>query len=433
MKRTLATTIVAIFVLTYLFGPVQALAIFAWTITGFSVISGMIAIYFSVKVKQAEYKAILYDARLKKYVSYKDGFGMIHLLNLKTDVIENLSVYPGSHHNSQWQDPHPAAAAAWFALVGKARKESPVSLLTESQKQLPNSFDFFELMSQVRKAYAIFGYQQVGKTTMVHHLVKFWQDKNIMPIVIGQKFDAREYKTGVMRFGPEKEKIVEGFNLIRQEAEARQKLASEGQSFGEMTPLPVIIEDATSLNAIVDARELEQFMRQLLTVYAARLIVVYLVVHGMDLASFGLRVRAALKNQLTCLYFDVPPCLATFSPADAVITASIGYRPQEAERYPVTNLPRGFAALTDDCQPALYSLAVDIPKARMSSRGHKILRLYGQDWTVSQIAEHVYGAVNSHNNGKVKDVLNKYGVPIRDARMRIYDLPQFDNGSGECS
>jgi len=292
------------------------------------------------------------------------------------------------------------------------------NILNEPQ----NSFDFFELMTQVRKAYAIFGHQQVGKTTMVHHLVRHWQDRDVMPVVIGQKFDAHEYNAGVMKFGPDKKSIVEGFNLVRQEAEARQKLASEGQSFGEMTPLPVILEDATSLNAIVDAREFEQFMRQLLTIYAAKLIVVYLVVHGMDLASFGLKVGAALKNQLTCLYFDVPPYLATFTPADVVITASIGYRPQEAERYPVTGIPAGFATLIDNCRPALYSLAVDIPKVQMSNHEHKILRLYGQDWTISQIAEHIYGVAGSHNNGKVKDVLAKYGIPVRDARIKEFEV-----------
>lgn len=282
-----------------------------------------------------------------------------------------------------------------------------------------NGFDFFELMTQVRKAYAIFGRQQCGKTTTMHHLVRYWQDKNIQPVVIGQKFDTGEYDKGVMRFGPDETNITESFNLIRQEANERQRLAQRGQSFGDMLPLPVILEDASSLNSIVNAKDFETFMRQILTVYAARLIVVYLVVHSMDLSGFGLKVGASLKNALTCLYFNVPDDKAVFSYSDVTVTASIGYKAQESERYPVTGLPAGLATLTDDCQPALYSLAVDMPKMQMTKTERRVLRLYGQDWTVSQIAKEIYDTASSHNNGKVKDVLSKFNVPVRDARQRV--------------
>jgi len=275
-------------------------------------------------------------------------------------------------------------------------------------------FNFFELMTQTKKAYAIFGRQQVGKSTAMHHLVKFWQDKGIEPVVIGQKFDSFEYTTGVMRFGPTEESIIDGFNLVRAEAQERQRLAQQGQAFSDMLPLPVILEDATSLNSIVDAKEYESFMRQLLTTYASRLIVVYLVVHSLDLSGFGLKVGASLKNALTCLYFNVPDDKAVFSLRDITLTGSIGYKQNEAERLPVEGLPDGYATLTDDCSPALYSLAVDVPTVRqtMTKTERKILRLYGSGWAVSRIAEYLYDTASTHNNGKVKAVLDKYGVDV---------------------
>lgn len=287
-----------------------------------------------------------------------------------------------------------------------------------------NSFDFFELMTQIKKAYAIFGRQQVGKSTIAHHLARFWQDKGIQPVVIGQKFDSHEYTAGVMRFGPTEESIIDGFNLIRSEAQERQRLAQQGQAFSDMSALPVIIEDATSLNSIVEAKEYEHFMRQLLTVYAARLIVVYLVVHGMDIASFGLKAGSALKNQLTCLYFDVPPNKAAFNMSDVTITASVQYEPKAENRFPVVNIPYGYATLTDDCSPALYSLAVDVPKPKqtMTKQEQKILRLYGNGWAVSRIAEHLYDTASKHNNDKIKDVLIKWGVEVKDARLREVEL-----------
>jgi hypothetical protein len=253
-----------------------------------------------------------------------------------------------------------------------------------------------------------------------------------MPVVIGQKFDSHEYMTGCMRFGPDEASILEGFGLVRQEAQARQGLAQQGTGFNQMLPLPVFLEDATSLNTVVDPAEFEIFTRQVLTVYAARLIVVYFVVHGMSLSAFGLRAGAALKNHLTCLYFETPPDKPNYTLADVTLTGSLGYSQRIDERYPVVNQPYGFASLTDNCEPALYSLRMDLekpkqpepaaappdPPTKLTKDERFVLRAYGRGESISAIATDLFGAASSHNNGKVKDVLAKYEIPIRDARRR---------------
>lgn len=284
--------------------------------------------------------------------------------------------------------------------------------------QANGGFDFFELMTQTRRAFALFGGQQTGKSTKMHHIVRYWQDQGVKPVVIGQKFDSFEYTAGVMRFGPDAKSIVEGFELIRQEAQARQELANRGTSFSDMLPLPVILEDATSLNSVIDKADYETFSRQVLTVYAARMIIVYFVVHGMTLDAFGLKVGAALKNNLTCLYFETPMDKARFTIEDVTITGSNSYASRQDDRLPVTSLPAGFATLTDDCEPALYSLTADIPKRTMTVRERDILRQYGQGKTVSQIAQDCYGATSSFNNSKVKDVLSRFDIPVIDGRTR---------------
>ena len=42
------------------------------------------------------------ESRHSKYKVIQDGFGMSHLLNIDTDIIENLSAFPGTHHNGKW-------------------------------------------------------------------------------------------------------------------------------------------------------------------------------------------------------------------------------------------------------------------------------------------------------------------------------------------
>lgn len=281
------------------------------------------------------------------------------------------------------------------------------------------SFDFYELMTQPKRAYALFGGQQTGKSTLMHHIVRFWQNEGVKPVVIGQKFDSFEYTTGVLRFGPDAQGIIDGFDLVCREAQARQELADQGTGFSDMTPLPVVLEDATSLGTVIDKNDYDVFTRQVLTVYAARMIVLYFVVHSTDIASFGLKVGAALKNHLVCLYFETPPDRATFNISDVTITGSIGYTQRGKERYPVTNLPYGFASLTNECEPGLYSLTMDVtPPTVMTASERDILRAYGNGESISAIAQDVFGAASTHNNGKIKDVLTKYDVPIRDARKR---------------
>lgn len=120
--------------------------------------------------ERAERKAKDYEAKWKKYQTIQDGFGMVHLLNLKTDIIENLSAFPGTHHNGQWQDPHPAAATAWFALVGsKSKSESPANLLstTELEERPETLKDLLDSYPHLM----IIGGTGSGKTTVINQVI----------------------------------------------------------------------------------------------------------------------------------------------------------------------------------------------------------------------------------------------------------------------
>lgn len=101
-----------------------------------------------------------------QYVEFTDGFGMLHLLNLLTDRVENLSTYPGSHHNGTWEDPKPAAAAAWYALVGKARADSPVALLPGSVEGAQPQTDLLTLIDHYPHTH-FWGGTGDGKTSIL--------------------------------------------------------------------------------------------------------------------------------------------------------------------------------------------------------------------------------------------------------------------------
>ncbi len=117
--------------------------------------------------KKAQRQIDQYRVKAAKYIDYQDGFGMKHLLNLDTNTVENLSTFPGSHHNGQYADPPPAAAAAWYALVGKVRAESPVNLLpaTTQQESAPELLPLLDRAERV----LIKGASDAGKTTLIQH------------------------------------------------------------------------------------------------------------------------------------------------------------------------------------------------------------------------------------------------------------------------
>ncbi len=108
------------------------------------------------RIKKAERKAA-------KYRDYQDGFGMLHLLNLDTDIVENLSVNPTSHHNGTWQEPPKTAMMAWFALVSRD-KQINQQVVQQLPAQAESQLDLLTIFTQPTQSYAIIAGQQVGKT-----------------------------------------------------------------------------------------------------------------------------------------------------------------------------------------------------------------------------------------------------------------------------
>lgn len=288
--------------------------------------------------------------------------------------------------------------------------------------------DFFSIMTQPRRAYGIRAGQQVGKTWLMHHIAGYWQARRIQPLVLSQKYDSGDY-AHCLKYGPEPDSIREGFDVLQREAAIRQEMADNGTPYNDMTLQPVILEDWTSMGAIIGQSELEQFIGQALTVYAGRSILIYFVTHASTKGSYGLgRLGAALKDQLTDL--EILPYVANRTGViDRTRNQYLATIGGVCESVPVTGIPTQAAQLTGNCEPALYSLA-KLPAAPTATEvkplvegvsrqeESRILRLAGQDASVSTIAAVIFGEVSKHNNGKVKKVLEARGIIARDGRSR---------------
>ncbi len=284
----------------------------------------------------------------------------------------------------------------------------------------PDFLDFFTVMTQAKRCFAIVADQQTGKTTLAHCIVEYWMQRGIKPVVVSQKFDVGEY-LNCEKFGPDSSSIVAGFDLIRQEADYRQQLADRGRPYNAMGLQPIFLEDFTSLGSILDNRTLENFVAQALTVFAARGLLLYFIVHSRNKNAFGLgKQGAALKDQMTRLEI-IPAYDATgkVDHAKKQVVCSIG---TSFEAVRVVGIPSHTPNLERKAQLAMYSLALPVaqPQTEITPTPTEgtILRRYDRGEGISAIAAAVFGIQNSHNNEKVKTVLSKYGREIKDRRVR---------------
>lgn len=267
------------------------LSLFALSIIGVLTFSSLWAKEYLLH-RQADRKKAEREAHHAKYKVIQDGFGMSHLLNVDTDIIENLSAFPGTHHNGKWEEPHPAAAQAWFALIAKRGVESPTQHLLPSSQ--PTPIDLLKVMTQPTQSYAILGGQQQGKTYQAQLIAQHWQQQGIEVIVIGPKRDKGEWP-GCVYYGDGFNwlHLLEGIDRVRKEALKRHQDKVKGHK--QHTIMPVFFDDWTNTRAELEAAE--ALILDATTLYASVNIVLYFILHLDTANAWGVgKVGAALKD-----------------------------------------------------------------------------------------------------------------------------------------
>ncbi|MBN1220091.1 MAG: RsfS/YbeB/iojap family protein [Anaerolineae bacterium] len=186
--------------------------------------------------------------------------------------------------------------------------------------------------------------------------------------------------------------------LVATMVERYQDIAIGAILEGQHPPLTVIIDEWMSIAYQVD--NAKQVMVRLLTESRKAAFSIYVGSHSERVASLGLDGKGDLRDGF---------CLVRLSLANGEYRATIDYGQGEVTaRLPGKFYPQPYFTIPDILDTAIEPNELEA----------QILELYGHGTGVSQIAQDVYGQQNGYNNGKVKDVLAKFGVPIRDARVR---------------
>lgn len=323
----------------------------------------------------------------------------------KTRKIEHeadLSTHPRDHVAYRWESRR--------LIPVYEPRQALLAPPIEAIEAGPAMLDFLTVMTQPRRVFSIIADQQIGKTTLCHYLAEWWMMRGVKPVVIGQKFDTGEYRN-CERYGPDTASILAGFETIRQEANYRQQLANEGQPFSEMELQPIFLEDFTGMTSIMDRTELERFVAQALTVYAARGLLLYFVAHSRSKEAFGLtRQGASLKDQMTRL--EIIAAYDNNGNVDHSRKQTVCSIGSGSEPVPVTGIPGYRPNLDRDCRLALYSLAIPVAERVIDPQEKTILNMYDAGANISTIAAAVYGSKGGPQNGRVKEVLGKNSIEV---------------------
>ncbi len=277
------------------------LGIIATSLIVFAILAGILA-REAILDRRARRKKEDYETKAAKYREYKDGFGMLHLLNLDTDIVENLSVNPTSHHNGTWQEPPKTAMMAWFALVSRD-KQINQQVVQQLPSQAESSLDLLTIFTQPTQSYAIIAGQQVGKTFQARRIAQHWLSTGCKPIVIGPKWDQGEWE-GCALFGGEYnlQQVSRGMQIVKRLAEDRH--SNKNLSHKQHAIQPIFFDDWTAIRAKLE-KEAEEFIIDATTLYASVNIILYFIIHLDTANAWGVgKVGAALHQNFYKLFIE---------------------------------------------------------------------------------------------------------------------------------
>lgn len=342
-----------------------------------------------------------YQAQASKYLVIQDGFGMAHAINLETDMVENLSTYPGSHHNGVWVEPPVKAELAWHALVSKNKdttREAMAQLppIVESQK------DLFTLIDEYPHT-DIWNSTGAGKTSLCRSIGLRRKASGHQVVVL----DSSEHPArwaGLERVASLSSQVETITRLFRIHERNSEALASGQAIESDFQQITVISEEWTDIIRELD-RQGNDIARRFIDEMArkARKTGIHCVFTTQTnlAADLGLDGRYRVIRNFLQLEMTNHPERSFI--CNAVIGGfKLGEWQVPAPPPTPPMLSQGYVA------PSLESLP-EPEIMRPSLHEQKIMDLYDANNSFNEIARQVFGKSGGNQTKEIKAILSKYG------------------------
>lgn len=350
------------------------------------------------------------ERKSMQYQTHTDGFGMLYLVNVASGIIENLSAYPGSHRNGHWENPEPAAAAAWEKLLNKRSGESPVAYLMPPEQK--PQLDLMTIMTQPTQSYSIIGGQHVGKTHVARKIASYWSMQSInnqmvdKPVLIAPKWDIGEWGDCDRVGGKYNyEQVMVGLNAVKKLAQKRH--ADENLSHKQHPIQAVFIDDWTPIRQQLGPIA-EDFITEATVLYASVNIILYFILHADTNGAYGTdKIGAALHKNFYKLFIE--PGYDSAGLVDR--SKNIGWlqRPGQSQK------DRQQVPLFTQTGRQVVTVEPDlvIPPTRITEREQKIMALHQAGLSDNEIAKEVYVGHGGNQVRRVREVIDKFALHIK--------------------
>ena len=313
------------------------------------------------------------------YPTYQDGFGMIHLHNLKSGTVENLSTYPGSHHNGHWEEPPQSAMLAWFALVSKSKDinkeivQLPAGQLTIEQKP-----SLLELIDQYPHCH-IYGGTGGGKTGLLRTIAYRRQLQGHQVLILDSTEHPSRWQnlTRIRNRQKQNEAIEKLFSIYHQNEEALSSGKAVETDFKQIT---IISDEWTDI--VAENNLAKQFIRE--QIRKVRKFGLHLVFATQtDLAS-DLGLDGAYKTTSSFLKIEVKK----LADEKRIAIARIGYQQLGEFEVPIPPpLPQLLS--TGYVAPTLET--VKLSEVTLTDGEKEIINLIDSGLSFKEISEYMWG------------------------------------------
>lgn len=358
------------------------------TVLGCFVLFGAVAKQKYRMIKAEADKAVN-ESKASSYTTYQDGFGMTHLHNLQTGIVENLSTYPGSHHNGHWEEPPQSAMLAWFALVSKSKD------INKEVLQLPATVENIpELMTILSDAQRVLirAISNAGKTTLLQHIANTRIKSESVLVLDSQSYpDKWPERCKVIGAGSNHQAISIALDnlielMVKRYQEIGQGLVKEGQH----PKLTIIIDEWM---AIVDeCPNASDVIRRLLTESRKAAFSIFIGSHSERIKSLGLDGRGDLRDGFLIVRIEME---------NGERKASYDYGRGERPCL----LPGEYSHST----PSVVEVeAIEIPTPTKDEE--RVLNMLKNNESYRTITKEVYGQVGDYYNRKVEEIAQRYKV-----------------------
>lgn len=325
--------------------------------------------------------------------------------------IRALHLDPRAYQNGIYTEPKTEEYRAWQVWTESrgrrpsAFRDNPHLLAPDTTPEQP--LDLLSVFTQTLQCYAIIGGQQTGKTYQARHIANYWLAQGIQPWVIGPKWDTHEWQ-GCQKFGGNGDMaaVEKGITVITQEVSRRH---ADSRPHKSHPILPVFFDDWTPI--VDDVRNARKLILEATTLYASVNIILYFILHSDTADAWGVGKKgAALKDNFVKLfiqpYYDERgQIIREKTTAYVRFSGETINRPIMLISTPVASLNANALVLeTDD----YVNLEVE-----PTPEEAEVIRLHRENFSVSAIAEEVYGHKGGPQNQRVEKVLRKFDHQLR--------------------